>query len=161
MSEPGCMLTVAVALLMFTWMTTTGLQLNMPIPVRVNASTTAPACSKSSRLGEGKTNVSNILRQLFDHPFCGCGHTGNWTRVVRLNMADLNHTCPSNWTFTTSPIRGRGRSSSEGFSCDSMIYSMDRNYSSVCVNELEIRICSSNTENLENKLVTMIELLVQ
>ena len=61
-----------------------------------------------------------------------CGGDG-WTRVVYLNMSDPNQQCPSNWNLTTSPVRGCGRSSAGGFTCDSSFYPVHgRTYSSVC-----------------------------
>ena len=61
-----------------------------------------------------------------------CGGAG-WTRVAYLNMADPQQTCPSNWTLTTSPVRGCRRSSFGRQTCDSVVYPVNgRKYSSVC-----------------------------
>ncbi len=48
-------------------------------------------------------------------------------------MSDTNQQCPSNWTLTTSPVRGCGRSSNRYRTCDSVIYQVNGyTYSSVC-----------------------------
>ena len=63
---------------------------------------------------------------------CSCGGAG-WTRVAYLNMSDPQQTCPSNWTLNTSPVRGCGRTSSAGRTCDSVVYPVNGlSYSRVC-----------------------------
>ncbi len=53
-----------------------------------------------------------ILNNFNSNPPSSCGGPG-WTRVAYLNMTETNQQCPSNWTLTTSPVRGCGQSSSE------------------------------------------------
>ena len=63
---------------------------------------------------------------------CSCGGDG-WTRVAYLNMLDREQTCPSNWNFYTSPVRGCGRSSSGPYACDSVVYPVNgRSYFAIC-----------------------------
>ena len=65
-------------------------------------------------------------------PPCSCGGAGGWTRVAYLNMSDPNQQCPSNWTLTTTPVRGCGRLAG-GQSCEPVFYPVNgRTYSSVC-----------------------------
>ena len=54
-------------------------------------------------------------------------------------MSDTNQQCPSNWTLTTSPVRGCGRTTRGWYSCDSAFYSVNSwhkdgvyNYSFYC-----------------------------
>ena len=63
---------------------------------------------------------------------CSCGGTG-WTRVASLDMSDSQQRCPSNWTLNTSPVRGCGRKSSAGRTCDSVRYPINSlSYNRVC-----------------------------
>ena len=52
-----------------------------------------------------------VLEDCYVAQPCSCGGDGGLTRVAYLNMSDPNQQCPSNWTLTTSPVRGCGRSS--------------------------------------------------
>ena len=85
-----------------------------------------------------KSYVENILQDncsfnLSYSPPCSCGGAGDWTRVAYLNMSDPNQQCPSNWNLTTAPVRGCGRTSTAGNTCDSVFYPVKgRTYSSVC-----------------------------
>ena len=75
---------------------------------------------------------------------CSCGGDGRWTQVAHLNMNNPNQKCPSSWNLTTTPIRGCGRSSTEGNTCDSVLYSVKgRTYSSVCGRVIAIQRGSS------------------
>ena len=74
-----------------------------------------------------------VMNALKAYPPCFCGGAGGWTRVAHLNMSDPNQQCPSNWSLTTTPVRGCGRLSTYRRSCDSVVYPVDgRTYSSVC-----------------------------
>ena len=78
------------------------------------------------------TNFSSV-RQNVIYPPCFCGGAGGWTRVAYLNMSDPNQQCPSNWKLITTPFKGCGRLSTNGGSCDSVVYPVNgRTYSSVC-----------------------------
>ena len=66
---------------------------------------------------------------------CPCGGHGDWTRIAFLNMSDPSVQCPPNWRLSTTnlTIRGCGRSTDTGPSCDSAIFpSNGRSYSRVC-----------------------------
>ena len=65
---------------------------------------------------------------------CPCGGRGDWTRIAFLNMSDPSVQCPPNWRLSTNlTIRGCGRSTDVGPSCDSAIFpSNGRSYSRVC-----------------------------
>lgn len=64
---------------------------------------------------------------------CSCGGTGDWTRAIFLNMSDTSQNCPSSrWSHITTPVRGCGRTSSNGAVCDSVTFSVGRSYSNVC-----------------------------
>ena len=70
--------------------------------------------------------------QSFSTRPCSCGGTG-WTRVAYLNMSDPQQTCPSSWALNTSPVRGCGRTSTRGETCDSVVYPVNGlRYSRVC-----------------------------
>ena len=45
--------------------------------------------------------------------------------MAYLDMSDLQQTSPSNWTLNTSPVRGCGRSSIGGLTCDSVVYPLN------------------------------------
>ncbi len=63
---------------------------------------------------------------------CSCGGEG-WTRVVHLNMSDMNQQCPNKWTLITTPVRGCGRTNNNQRVCDSVTYPVHgRTYSHVC-----------------------------
>ena len=81
------------------------------------------------------------LEDSYSAPPCSCGGDG-WTTVAYLNMSDPNQQCPSNWTLTTSPVRGCGRSSAGQNICDSMFYLVHGclYYSSVCGRVLAYQI---------------------
>ena len=89
-------------------------------------------CPSSEDIDSLRASVKLILesRYINNRP-CSCGDA-SWTRVAYLNMSDSQQTCPSNWTLNTSPVRGCGRSSTGRQTCDSVVYSVNRNYSSVC-----------------------------
>ena len=82
--------------------------------------------------GEHRRARETILNYYNRSPPCSCGGP-EWSRVAYLNMSDPNQQCPSNWTLTTTPVRGCGRSSTGYFTCDSVFYPVNgRTYSSVC-----------------------------
>ena len=63
---------------------------------------------------------------------CACA-AGLWTRVVHLDLSDPSHQCPDNWTLTSGPVRGCGRSSAAAEMCDSAFFSSGgQSYSRVC-----------------------------
>ena len=100
---------------------------SFPIHLQTNSST----CSTES-IEAAQRNVKCLIEQKIVNSPCSCGGDC-WTRVAYLNMSDPQQTCPSNWTLSTSPVRGCGRSSSSSLTCDSVVYPVnDRTYSSVC-----------------------------
>ena len=100
---------------------------SFPIHLQTNSST----CSTES-IEAARRNVKCLIEQKIANSPCSCGGDC-WTRVAYLNMSDPQQTCPSNWTLSTSPVRGCGRSSSSSLTCDSAVYPVnDRTYSSVC-----------------------------
>ena len=48
--------------------------------------------------------------------------------LAYLNMSDPNQECPFNWTLTTSPVRGCGRSSAGSDTCDSVLLPVPLQY---------------------------------
>lgn len=62
-----------------------------------------------------------------------CGGTGGWRRVVTLNMADPNTTCPSGWTQASLSKRTCGRATFGQRSCDSVTFQVSGGeYRKVC-----------------------------
>ena len=47
-------------------------------------------------------------------------------------MADTGTSCPVNWTLHEEPVRGCGRKTDEGETCDSVLIPVTMNYSIVC-----------------------------
>ena len=100
-------------------------------PIRL-APTASYTCSSYEEIDALRKTAKHIIEENFLPRQCSCGGAG-WTRVAYLNMSDTQQTCPSNWTLNTSPVRGCGRSSTGGLTCDSVVYSVNgRSYSSVC-----------------------------
>ena len=111
---------------------------NTTLPIRLPStalsnSSTCPLLNKSAQRELVRKTLQSYDPDDPDDPPCSCGGAGGWTRAVYLNMSDPNQQCPSNWTLTTTPTRGCGRSNTNLLTCDSVIYSMHRRiYSSVC-----------------------------
>ena len=63
-----------------------------------------------------------------------CGGTGDWRRVVYLDMTDPNTICPSGWRFVTyDSKRLCGKVNTNGLTCDSIFFPVTRrDYTSVC-----------------------------
>ena len=106
----------------------------LSFPVRLPPTiSSGQTCPSQDAINAANSKVRDILEDSFAAPPCSCGGDGGWTRVAYLNMSDPNQQCPSNWTLTTSPIRGCGRSSAGYYTCDSSFYPVHgRTYSSVC-----------------------------
>ena len=104
-------------------------------PVRLPQTVTisnGQTCPSQDSINAEHRRVRDILDERSVLP-CSCGGDGGWTRVAYLNMSDPNQRCPANWTLTTSPVRGCGRSSAGRFTCDSVFYPvLGHTYSSVC-----------------------------
>ena len=106
----------------------------LPSPMRLPTVTisSGQTCPSQDAVNAEQRRVRGILAKRYSSPSCSCGGDG-WTRVAYLNMSDPNQQCPSNWTLTTSPVRGCGRSSAGYYTCDSSFYPvLGRTYSSVC-----------------------------
>ena len=62
-----------------------------------------------------------------------CGGTGDWRRVVYLDMTDLNTTCPSGWELTSHSKRTCGKVGTSSLTCDSIIFPVSGgDYTRVC-----------------------------
>ena len=96
-------------------------------PISISSTSACPSV-------ENVETLQRIARTIISKRFspCSCGGAG-WTRVAYLNMSEPQQTCPSNWNLTTSPVRGCGRSSTGGPTCDSVVYPINGlTYSKVC-----------------------------
>ncbi len=103
----------------------TSIPVGFPARIRQN-------CPTQEDINNGHINARRLIEISFTSMSPACGGDG-WRRVVFLNMYDPNETCPSNWTLNTAPVRGCGRSSTRGPSCDSVVYPVrGQAYSSVC-----------------------------
>ncbi len=99
------------------------------LPIRLPNNPLNTSCPLHREYDAVKEQVREILD---DYPPCICGGEG-WTRVVHLNMSDMNQQCPNNWTLITTPIRGCGRTNYGLRVCDSVTYPVHSlNYSHVC-----------------------------
>ena len=79
---------------------------------------------------ELKKTADYVLEQL---PPYECGGTGDWRRVVYLDMTDLNTNCPSGWQLTSHSKRTCGRVNTSDLSCDSVFFPVSvGDYTSVC-----------------------------
>ena len=77
--------------------------------------------------------VHDLNRHYCNQPECPCGGSGHWTRIAYLDMSDPSQQCPSNWSLTTTPVRGCGRSSHASQTCDSASFSSNgKSYSRAC-----------------------------
>ncbi len=106
----------------------------LPATVYSSPDSSGSTCPSQDTISEERRRVREVVKNYYNITVsaCSCGGPG-WTRVAYLNLSDTNQQCPSNWTFTTSPVRGCGRSSSERNTCDSVTYPVNgRTYSSVC-----------------------------
>ncbi len=92
-----------------------------PLPATVYSSpdSSGSTCPSQDTINEEHKRVRESILDYYNRP-CSCGGPG-WTRVAYLDMSDTNQQCPSNWTLTTSPVRGCGRTST-GYTCDSVTY---------------------------------------
>ena len=120
--------TIIMSALFLIW----NLGLSIAEPLIRFAPFATETCPSSEDIDSLRASVKLILesRYINNRP-CSCGDA-SWTRVAYLNMFYSQQTCPSNWTLNTSPVRGCGRFSTGRQTCDSVIYSVNRNYSSVC-----------------------------
>ena len=114
-------------------------QVSYTLPIRIPTATSGEKkClsqdSADAEITSQRIRIKNILQHAYiQNPPCSCGGDGDWTRVAHLNMSDPNQQCPSNWNLTTTPVRGCGRTSTAGDTCDSVFYPVNgRTYSSVC-----------------------------
>ena len=84
------------------------------------------------------TNVTKELKKTADYvlehiTLYECGGTGDWRRVVYLNMTDPNTNCPSGWNLTTYSKRTCGRATISSRTCDSVSFTVSGGeYNSVC-----------------------------
>ena len=130
-----------------------GQQASTSLPVRTPPTvynSTGPSgstCPSQDTINGERSRIRETIMKYYDKsPPCSCGGAGSWTRVAHLNMSDPNQQCPSNWSLTTTPVRGCGRLSTYGRSCDSVVYPVNgRTYSSVCgrVNAYQFAIGSA------------------
>ena len=77
--------------------------------------------------------LNNSYGYIVSPPIHTCGGTGEWRRVVYLDMTNPNTTCPSGWRLTSHSRRTCGRLSTSGLSCDSVTFPVSGgNYTRVC-----------------------------
>ncbi len=73
--------------------------------------------------------LESAIDFFLDHPCSGSG----WSRVHYLDMADTGAACPAHLTLHTSPIRGCGQTNPLQFSCDSIVFPLQKlRYTEVC-----------------------------
>ena len=76
-------------------------------------------------------SYSNV-QYIYCHMDMLCGTDGPWTRIAHLNMTGSLENCPNNFQlFESNGLRGCGRKSNSGSSCNSIEFSSS-NYSQVC-----------------------------
>ena len=111
----------------------TSLPVRTPPTVYNSTGSSGSTCPSQDTFNEERSRIrENIMKYYDKSPPCSCGNP-EWTRVAYLNMSDPNQQCPSNWSLTTTPVRGCGRLSTYRRSCDSVVYPVNgRTYSSVC-----------------------------
>ena len=87
------------------------------------------ACPSNTLLNSRKEDLRDEIGEILEKisspantSNCPCGGRGNWTRIVNINMNDTSQQCPPAWNLVTTPIRGCGRSSFAGQTCDSAIF---------------------------------------
>ncbi len=104
----------------------------VPATVYSSPDSSGSTCPSQDTINEEHRRIRDSILTSSDETVpCSCGGPG-WTRAVYLNMTDPDHSCPPNWNLTTSPVRGCGRTTLTGASCDSAIFPVDRVYSKVC-----------------------------
>ena len=116
-----------------------GQQASTSLPVRTpptvfnSTGSSGSTCPSQDTINEERSRIREAIMKYYNKsPPCSCG-SPEWTRVVYLNMSDPNQQCPSNWTLTTTPVRGCGRTSTGSGTCDSVFYPVNgRTYTSVC-----------------------------
>ena len=111
---------------------------NPSIPIRtpptiLDSDSSCPTQSSSDIIEEELRKTRNIINSNYQFILrpCHCGGPG-WTRVLYLNMADTGNSCPANWTLHKEPVRGCGRKSDQGETCDSVVIPVTMNYSMIC-----------------------------
>ena len=92
-----------------------------------NGVLTTTVTQKIHQLAEHiKSNLANLHTQ----SYCG---TGQWHRIVFLNLSDPSQQCPSAWReYNTSGVRACRRLASPAENCSATMYSTGRQYSRVC-----------------------------
>lgn len=87
----------------------------------------------STPLVKNPAVIQHLLNEKYGPPHCTCADSGNWRRLVYLNMTDNSQQCPSSWTLLSdNTYRGCGKSSSQP-GCDSAIFpSNGIRYNKVC-----------------------------
>ena len=138
----------------------TSLPVRSPPTVYNSTGSSGSTCPSQDTInGEHRRARETILNYYIRSPPCSCG-SPEWSRVAYLNMSDPNQQCPSNWTLTTTPVRGCGRTSTGYHTCDSVFYPVNgRTYSSVCgrVNAYQFFIGAAfltQTNNIERDYVS-------
>jgi len=109
-----------------------------PSPIREGSKNFKTSCLSPSQLDAVHRRARELVQGEASR---SCGDDDGWTRVASLNMADPSQEGPSNWTLYSSASddrqpRGCGgnRRSSQGTTatCDSVVYPVQVQYSSVC-----------------------------
>ena len=104
-------------------------------PTLLDKESSESSCFSQSIMDEidkERRKTREILNNNYRLRPCKCGGPG-WTRVLFLDMTDSGNSCPSNWTLHDTPVRGCGRKSTNGLSCDSVIIPVTNiNYSLIC-----------------------------
>ena len=116
-----------------------GQQQTATLPLRLSPSvynstgSSGSTCPSQDTINGERRRVREKILNYYNRSLpCSCG-SPEWTKVAHLDMSDPNQQCPSNWILTTTPVRGCGRSSTAGSTCDSVFYPVNgRTYSSVC-----------------------------
>ena len=104
-------------------------------PTLLDSSTSSdsscPAQSTSDIIEKELRKTRNIINRNYRLRPCKCGGP-EWTRVLYLNMADTETSCPANWTLHEEPVRACGRKTDEWHTCDSVLIPVTVNYSMIC-----------------------------
>ena len=111
---------------------------NPSIPIRtpptiLNSDSSCPVQPSSDIIEEELRKTRNIINSNYQllQP-CQCGGPG-WTRVLYLNMADNETSCPANLKLHEEPVRGCGRKRNDYSSnCDSVLIPVTMTYSMIC-----------------------------
>ena len=101
-------------------------------PTLLDSDSSCPTQSSSDIIEEELRKTKNIINSNIQllRP-CQCGGPG-WTRVLYLNMADNETSCPANLKLREEPVRGCGRKKNGYYTCDSVLIPVTMNYSIVC-----------------------------